>query len=187
MKTFKKVILLSLTCLLVIGLGACSKQPTKSVKDKTTSSAKSQSSKKRVPKTASLKGQTFQTKQGTFVLSENHVSASATKNKQVLILKYTFRNTGKTQLVPSDDWYRYIKATQNINDRVKKLEQGSLPFSTTTTPDDKLENASVSEVKPGHTIQAEASWQLAKNGSPVTLKFYDTHHQLVGTRHYATN
>lgn len=121
-----------------------------------------------------------------FVITENHVTASATAGKKVLILRYTFTNSSKSQLVPSDYWYKYLKATQTVNGKTKKLVQGSLPFSTSTTKDDSLENSSVNEVKSGKTLNAEGSWELAKNGAPVKIKFYDSHHQLVATRQYAT-
>lgn len=158
----------------------------KSSTEKTTSSKKTQASKKVIKKTASLTGQQFKTPQGTFTITENRVTASATKNKQVLILRYTFANTSSAQLVPSDYWYKYVKATQAVNGKVKKLNQGSLPFSTSTTKDDTLENSSVNEVKPNHTLNAEGSWELVKNGLPVKVHFYDSHQQLIATRQYAT-
>ncbi|KRN61037.1 DUF5067 domain-containing protein [Pediococcus inopinatus] len=188
MKSFKKIFLILLIGFVASGVTACSAgKASNSGKTSTSSAKKTSSVKKVVQKTATLAGQTFTTKQGTFLITENHVTASATKNKQVLILKYTFTNTGKSQLVPSDCWYKYVKATQTVNGKPKTLEQGSLPFSTSATNDDNLENASVSEIKPNHHIKAEGSWQLVKNGAPVKVSFYDTHHQLIGTRQYSTD
>ncbi|AMV60883.1 Prophage protein [Pediococcus damnosus] len=188
MKSFKKVFSILMIGLVATSLTACSSGNTsKSSQQSSSSEKKVSSAKKAVKKTATLSDQTFKTPQGTFLITENHVTASATKNKQVLILKYTFTNTSKSQLVPSDYWYKYVKATQIVNGSTKTLEQGSLPFSTAATTDDNLENSSVSEIKPNHHINAEGSWQLDKNGAPVKVSFYDTHKQLVGTRQYDTN
>lgn len=188
MKNLKKITLIIALGLLSVNLVACGNQTnSSSTKEKVTSSKKAQSSSKKViKKTASLTGQKFQTPQGLFVITENHVTASATAGKKVLILRYTFTNSSKSQLVPSDYWYKCLKATQTVNGKTKKLVQGSLPFSTSTTKDDSLENSSVNEVKSGKTLNAEGSWELAKNGAPVKIKFYDSHHQLVATRQYAT-
>ncbi|WP_412989731.1 DUF5067 domain-containing protein [Pediococcus siamensis] len=185
MKWIKKLSLVLTAVTLLFSLGACHQSRSKTVSKATLTQHVTK--KRPIKKTAHLSQQVFQLPQGDFQLTTHHITNSATKNKLVFILRYTFTNKGHKQVVSSDLWYKYIQATQTINGKTTKLTQGSLPFSTAATKDDDLENASVEEVKPKQQVRAEGSWELVKNGAPVLLKFYDPHHQLVGTRQYATN
>ncbi|AEV95722.1 DUF5067 domain-containing protein [Pediococcus claussenii] len=182
----KKIVYSILLVFISVIMVGCSTQ-SKSKSNKTASSRSSKTSAPTQISDASFKNGLFTIENITFDLNKFKTGPSATEGKDVIIQYFTVTNHGSKKIMPSDLWYKYVVATQNINGRNKKLEKGSLPFSTAATKDNNLENASVSEMKPHDQIDSLGSWQMISSTADVELTFYDQNHKQVGTRNLNVN
>ncbi|TGD19561.1 DUF5067 domain-containing protein [Levilactobacillus suantsaiihabitans] len=174
--------------LLLGGCGAAQKQPSSqqeparhhSSSVAVSHASQSQHASSQSAPTATFRNQTFTIDQTTFKLTGSEVTASATANRQLFVLYYTFTNHQNKAVVPVDLWQSAVSATQSG----KKLTTGNLSFTTSQTSDNNKLNRTVMPVKAGQTIHGLATFE-PKSTKPVTVIFQDTHSHTIHQSHYS--
>lgn len=179
-----------LSSLLILGGCTTTKQPSSQQEPRRQSSStvisssqskqRAASSSQKQASSTTFHGQTLTIDHATFKLTGSKVTASATANRNLFVLYYTFTNHQNKPVVPVDLWQTAVSATQSG----KTLTTGNLAFTTSQTSDNNKLNRTVMPVKVGQTISGLATFE-PKSSQPVTVIFKDTNSKIIHQSRYS--
>ncbi|AYM03701.1 DUF5067 domain-containing protein [Levilactobacillus yiduensis] len=175
--------------LLILGGCGATKQPSSQQEPRQSSSTvvsssqskqRASSSSQKQASSTTFHNQTLTVDHTTFKLTGTKVTASATANRNLFVLYYTFTNHQSKAVVPIDLWQTAVSATQSG----KTLTTGNLAFTTSQTSDNNKLNRTVMPVKAGQTISGLATFE-PKSSQPVTVIFKDTTSKIIHQSRYS--
>ncbi|EOL42694.1 hypothetical protein RV11_GL003018 [Enterococcus phoeniculicola] len=107
----------------------------------------------------------------TIEIESAKVIPSYDKEKQIVVITYSFTNTSDELLIPERCFSGSFGVTQDLPDTVEDLYTGFPPYDSGYS---KLQEKSQAKVKEGKTIQAVASYDLKEKSNTVVLTAYST-------------
>ena len=106
---------------------------------------------------------------GSFFIKKMYKSTgvSTDHNDKIIIIEYTYVNSGIKVIKPYDVWNNLVSATQDGS----SLKQGMLPISENENKLSEMENNTVTFIKPGEKVEGIGIFQYNNDNSNININF----------------
>lgn len=162
----KKFITLLLTALLTLSMVACGSTSDEPENKTENLDAPAQEE----PTKVGFKNDVLKIDMATIKITGFEVAPPNTEygeEKSTLIITYEFTNDSDELMQPSDAWIACFDATQETDTTVDSLDVAMSPQDEKYT---EMNEMSMTDVKPGATVQSVISYEINDTTKPITLK-----------------